>query len=195
MHAQRLKVHGDVGGAESTLIQTTTCGADGCERDRRPGRRWCSMHAARLARTGSLGTLNPDAPHHLSEPGERWARLPGYEDYFWVSSIGRVYAAPRRTTAGRIRRPGVEVKSGYLSHRLLGKTFRVHVLVALAFIGPRPDGMVVRHLDDDPSNNTVENLAYGTRQDNADDAVRNRLTVGVRTRRGMAHRGCAEGEQ
>lgn len=48
----------------------------------------------------------------------------------------------------------------------------VHHLVALAFIGPRPKGMVIRHRDGDPSNNRVDNLLYGTQQDNMADALR-----------------------
>lgn len=36
----------------------------------------------------------------------------------------------------------------------------VHVLVALAFIGPRPDGYDVNHIDRDHDNNFVLNLEY-----------------------------------
>jgi hypothetical protein len=37
----------------------------------------------------------------------------------------------------------------------------VAVLVARAFLGPKPPGTVVLHRDDDPENNRVENLRYG----------------------------------
>jgi hypothetical protein len=51
----------------------------------------------------------------------------------------------------------------------------VHVLVALAFLGPRPfDGALVRHLDDVPTHNTPDNLWWGTRADNEADKKRNR---------------------
>jgi hypothetical protein len=53
-------------------------------------------------------------------------------------------------------------------HKLL-----VHRLVAETFI-PNPEGHpIVRHLDDDPSNNEVTNLAWGTAKDNHDDMFRN----------------------
>ncbi len=52
----------------------------------------------------------------------------------------------------------------------------VHRLVAAAFLGPRPVGYVIRHLDGDKSNNTVLNLAYGTVAENAADEVRNGRT-------------------
>lgn len=49
----------------------------------------------------------------------------------------------------------------------------VHVLVADAYIGPRPKGMLVRHLDDNPKNNHPSNLRYGTYLDNAHDRLIN----------------------
>jgi hypothetical protein len=57
------------------------------------------------------------------------------------------------------RRPGVPRK------------LYVHRAVMLAF-GPPGDGLV-RHLDDDPANNRIDNLAWGTHQDNSEDAARN----------------------
>lgn len=51
-------------------------------------------------------------------------------------------------------------------------------LVAEAFI-PNPDNLpIVRHLDDDPTNNHVENLAWGTQVDNMQDCVRHGRLVG-----------------
>lgn len=47
----------------------------------------------------------------------------------------------------------------------------VHVLVALAFHGPRPEGMEVRHLDGTRTNNRPENLAWGTHSENMQDKV------------------------
>lgn len=50
--------------------------------------------------------------------------------------------------------------------------FYIHHLVAEYFIGPRPEGNYVRHLDGDKLNNHVSNLAYGTPQDNINDTMR-----------------------
>lgn len=47
----------------------------------------------------------------------------------------------------------------------------VHQLVALAYLGARPKNMVIRHLDSNPLNNHVTNLAYGTQSENMADAV------------------------
>jgi hypothetical protein len=59
----------------------------------------------------------------------------------------------------------------HLCLRLDGKTvtFDVHVLVAEAFLGPRPDGQEVCHIDGNPSNNQSCNLRYGTHRENEAD--------------------------
>ncbi len=45
----------------------------------------------------------------------------------------------------------------------------IHRLMAKAFL-PNPDGYpIVRHLDDDPSYNVLDNLAWGTQKDNIRD--------------------------
>ncbi len=40
------------------------------------------------------------------------------------------------------------------------ETRRVDELVALTFLGPRPSGYAIHHLDGDPRNCRVDNLAY-----------------------------------
>lgn len=55
---------------------------------------------------------------------------------------------------------------------------RLHRLLALTFIGPAPfDGAVVRHLNDDRTDNRIENLAWGTTLENHRDMVRNGTAV------------------
>ncbi len=43
---------------------------------------------------------------------------------------------------------------------------KVHVLVLEAFVGPRPHGHLALHRDDDTTNNGLNNLYWGTPQDN-----------------------------
>jgi hypothetical protein len=52
------------------------------------------------------------------------------------------------------------------------KAVFVHGLVAEAFLGPRHEGMQVRHLDGNPTNNHVSNLQWGTQGENNRDQVR-----------------------
>lgn len=49
----------------------------------------------------------------------------------------------------------------------------LHTAVLEAWHGPRPEGMVARHINDDKDDNRVENLAWGTRAQNYEDAKRN----------------------
>lgn len=49
--------------------------------------------------------------------------------------------------------------------------FPVHFVVCRAFHGPRPEGMVVRHLDGDSHNNHADNLQWGTQLENEADKV------------------------
>lgn len=47
----------------------------------------------------------------------------------------------------------------------------IHVLMLEAFVGPRPEGAWALHRDDNPDNNTLENLYWGTPVQNTQDAT------------------------
>lgn len=112
-------------------------------------------------------------------PREQWLPVPGWPAYE-VSSHGRVR---------RLGMPGVLAQRadghGYLTVTLSDsprrKTARVHVLVAEAFLGPRPPGLQIRHLDSRSWNCAVSNLAYGTAVENAQD--RRRVNKNLRGRK------------
>lgn len=103
---------------------------------------------------------------------EEWRPVPGYADYA-VSDHGRVVSHKRATP--KLLRAFLSY-NGYQQVELLrdrvGKKFKVHQLVALTFIGERPEGMETRHLDGDKSNNAASNLIYGTRSENIRDQVK-----------------------
>ena len=52
------------------------------------------------------------------------------------------------------------------------KTVHVHAAVCSAFHGERPDGMVCRHVDNDPHNSRPSNLSWGTTTENNRDRVK-----------------------
>ena len=111
---------------------------------------------------------------------ELWKPVVGHESRYEVSNRGRVRSLPLvvphikggRCIPGRILKPQKQA-SGHLFIRSLGGRSGhmawVHRLVYEAFVGPIPIGLVVRHLDGNPANNTPENLAVGTQSDNAHD--------------------------
>ena len=115
---------------------------------------------------------------------EIWKSIPGYDGYE-VSNLGRV-----RTFYKRVGRSWVIVNSPQkiLSSALRNKSYKVvrpksndgqkkiktiHALVALAFIGPCPEGMEVCHSDGNSFNNSPDNLRYDTRKNNLYDMVIN----------------------
>jgi hypothetical protein len=100
---------------------------------------------------------------------EEWRDVIGYSRY-QVSSEGRV-RGPRGLKKAT-RKP-----TGYLYVAIDGNRMMVHHLVTESFLGDRPSGLEVRHLDGDPQNNSVSNLAYGTRRENAQDSVAHGTTA------------------
>ena len=117
---------------------------------------------------------------------EEWRDVPECSDYA-VSNLGRVLSKERFTNHAmwgrrRLRQrvlKGVAMKNGYKKVALqVGKKVQqryIHVLVLEAFVGPRPgktrvnNGSEVRHLDGDKHNNKLDNLAWGTMQENQQD--------------------------
>jgi HNH endonuclease len=86
---------------------------------------------------------------------------------------GTIRKTKEQFRRGRILRPG-PANSEHLTVVLgRGNTQSVHVLVLTAFVGPSPPGCEGLHGDDNPTNNDISNLRWGTRSDNLHDAVRN----------------------
>ena len=56
-----------------------------------------------------------------------------------------------------------------MSVDLGGKSRCVHELVLITFVGPRPKGLVSRHLNGVPSDNRLANLEWATRRRNHQD--------------------------
>jgi len=91
---------------------------------------------------------------------EEWRSVPEYET-FEVSNLGNIRHHKKKNN----RKFKID-SSGYrrITLRKDGKnnSLKVHSLVMLAFIGPRPDGMVTNHIDGDKQNNCLSNLEYIT---------------------------------
>lgn len=129
---------------------------------------------------------------------EEWRGVPGWEGYYQVSNLGRVRSVDRVVSSGgylqlrrgRVLRPG-RSQGGYLRVALCRdgvlSSAEIHTLVLLAFVGPRPDGLETRHLDGKQLNNTIENLCYGTVQENADDRKRHGTVVPIPPQLGEEH--------
>jgi hypothetical protein len=115
----------------------------------------------------------------MFETLEHWRPVVGYEGFYEVSDRGQVRSLDRvvghKQLKGRILRPAPN-GGGHLAVALCKNgsqsTKKVHSLVAEAFIGPRPDGMEVRHGRNGKLDNSLANLCYGTPKQNGEDKVR-----------------------
>lgn len=101
----------------------------------------------------------------LSLQGEEWRQIPGCDKYF-VSNIGRVISTFKDVPS--ILKGGLST-TGYKICTIgrYAKSKPVHHMVAEAFIGPRPIGFQINHIDGCKTNNSVSNLEYVTPSDNA----------------------------
>lgn len=99
--------------------------------------------------------------------------IDGYPGYF-VSDSGRVYS----TLSKRFLTPCMS--NGYHQVALggqRGKRIGIHVLVAVAYIGARPAGLVVNHKNGNRTDNRAENLEWVTPRENVLHAYRIGLRV------------------
>jgi len=65
--------------------------------------------------------------------------------------------------------------NGYLAvelHNGESHEYTVHRLVLETYVGPRQGDMLCRHLNGIKTDNRLENLCWGTRSENAQDAIR-----------------------
>ena len=109
---------------------------------------------------------------------EVWKDIEGYEGLYQVSTCGNVKSLPkvRRNGTGtyiqkeRLLKPS-NTSTGYKKVELCKdgkrKSFKVHRLVAIAFI-PNPDNKPeVNHIDGNKINNNIDNLEWVTSSENS----------------------------
>lgn len=98
--------------------------------------------------------------------GEIWKDVVGYEEYYKISNKGRCISLDYNgTKVPRLMKPSKASNRGeYMRYCLsmdgVKKDYKIHRLVAEAFI-PNPNNLpMVNHKDENPKNNCVENLEW-----------------------------------
>ncbi len=118
---------------------------------------------------------------------EIWKIIPGLDRTYSASSLGRI----RRerpgcgTHVGRILITSNGHRYAYVSlnYKKIEKTFLVHRLIAITFLGKPTKRTQVNHKDGNKRNNTIENLEYMTTMQNKVHA----LKLGLIPRGGNHH--------
>ena len=99
---------------------------------------------------------------------EKWAAILG--GLYEISNLGRARSVTRTTKDGRVYRGRVlklaPDSSKYLmfcsSRDGARKSYRVHPFVASKFLGRRPRGYIIDHVDGNKKRSTADNLEYVT---------------------------------
>jgi hypothetical protein len=111
---------------------------------------------------------------------DEWRRMVGFETHYEINEHGivRRALATHGATVGKVMKPCIN-PSGYpvvtLNVNNKTHTVTVHSAVALAFIGPRPAGNQVNHIDGNKENPHISNLEYVTPKGNVAHAFRTGL--------------------
>lgn len=111
------------------------------------------------------------------ETKEIWCPIEGYEGLYEVSNLGNVRSLNYRQTGQTKILKTVKERYGYLLVNLSknGKTksFKVHRLVAEAFLPNWFDCPQINHIDEDKANNHIDNLEWCDAKYNSNHGTRN----------------------
>lgn len=114
---------------------------------------------------------------------EEWKDVINYEKSYEVSNLGNVRSKSRFFTNKRGYKRYIEGRvlkhigesNWYKSVNLSRKTFRIHRLVAQAFIPNIENKPYINHIDGDKTNNNVKNLEWCTPKENSEHSVKTGL--------------------
>lgn len=117
---------------------------------------------------------------------EQFKSIKGFEGHYEVSNFGKVKSLKNgveriMSTAGKRYKTIVLYKDGK------AKCFSLHNLVWTTFVGPVPEGYEINHMDENPSNNRLDNLNLLTHKQNM-----NWATVGERMSKSRTGRKVSE---
>lgn len=120
---------------------------------------------------------------------EEWKAIEGYEGIYEISNYGRVksligWNGKQYISRERILAPYTErVNKNYKRSKVKllkegeAKDFKVHRLVAKAFIPNHNNYKMINHIDGNPLNNNANNLEWCTQKENIRHAIDNELTI------------------
>ncbi len=85
---------------------------------------------------------------------------------YYVSNFGNIKSIDKKSNK-EIMLSKKDNGNGYLQMRVTNKHIYIHHLVAECFIGERPNGYEIDHINRNKQDNRVENLRYCTKSENS----------------------------
>lgn len=105
---------------------------------------------------------------------EIFKNVENFESEFQISNFGRLYSKrTNKILKCRKTKSGYSEIHTYVSNKSV--SFRIHRLVAVAFISNPENKREVNHIDGDKSNNRSDNLEWVTSSENVIHAFKNNL--------------------
>lgn len=107
---------------------------------------------------------------------EKWKTIKGYKDRYQISNLGRVKSLiTKKVISSYVTKQGrnrIKLRPANWPRLHRGKGHLIAVLVAKAFIGPKPKGKEVDHKNGIKADDRAINLQYKTRLENMQNAQR-----------------------
>jgi hypothetical protein len=115
---------------------------------------------------------------------EIWKDIKGYEGIYQISTLGKIKSLLRNNLILKH-----SLMHGYPSVFLfkngVSKGYRVHRLLAIAFIENKKNYPIVRHLNDIRNDFRIENLSWGTQSDNGKDCFKNGYIISEKQKKSI----------
>jgi hypothetical protein len=103
---------------------------------------------------------------------EIWKPVVGFEGLYEVSNRARIRSLKQNPALVMKAKPNSEYKEVKLRRNGQSVMKYVHLAMLEAFVGRCPNGMECRHLNGNPRDNRLSNLAWGTHAQNTGDSIR-----------------------
>ena len=124
-----------------------------------------------------------------SKQNEIWKDVVGYEEFYQVSDFGNVRKKSNQQIVSQyVNDNGYCITALYSKKEHKAKHYRVHRLVAEAFIENPECKRTVNHIDGNKTNNCASNLEWATHKENLEHARRNGLIVFTENQRNAVKR-------
>lgn len=114
----------------------------------------------------------------IPEIDEIWKPVPGYEEYYLISSTGKLFSKRKNKVLKTTLNDFGYFRATLYKDGEKAKHTKIHILVALSFLGERK-GRQVNHINRVRTDNNLSNLEYVSVRENALKGVKNKGYAGV----------------